>query len=167
MFIIKTLLKIFIVLPAIAYGSFKGTWYLTAAANGGHATLWLSFAVAAFASVAYLIWDGKQEKENFSKHANSLGITPEYSGSYGNNGIIIDNTRKKVFAGKINAGKVFDYEEISSIEWQDTSVGNHMKYLIHINTKDFELPQLSVGFANNKAIRDQAYAKLRAALKIN
>ena len=167
MFIIKLMLKIFVVLPAIAYGSFKGTWFLTAAANGGHAAMLPSFVVATVASIAFLLWDGKQEKKHFTKYADSLGITPEYTGSYGDNGIIIDNTRKKVFAGKINKGKVFDYEEISSIEWQDTAVGSHMKYLIHINTKDFDLPQLTVGFANNKGIRDQAYAKLRAALKIN
>ncbi|BCS95149.1 hypothetical protein DSLASN_07810 [Desulfoluna limicola] len=166
MFLIKTMLKIFVVLPAIAYGTFKAASFMTVSATG-HINWWVSIGAAILASLAYLIWDGKQEKSSFDKHARSQGINPEYVACYGDNGIAIDNTNKKVFAGRINKGKVFDYNDISSIEWENSSVGNHMKYLIHINTTDFDFPKLTIGFAGNRGVREEAYAKLRAALKIS
>lgn len=165
MFVIKKMLKVFVVLPAIAYGAFKFTTFIALSATG-HINWWVSIGASVITSLAFMIWDGKHEKSCFTKHASSQGINPEYIGSYGDNGIAIDNTNKKVFAGEINKGKVFDYSDISSIQWEDRIAGSHIKYLIHINTTDFDSPKLTIGFAGDMGVRDQAYAKLRAALKI-
>lgn len=164
MFVLKVLFKIFVVLPIVAVSIGAAGGYM---AGGGGGFNWLVAGISGvIASFAYLIWDGRQEKARFKKYASSQGINPEYVASYGENGIAIDKTNGKLFAGKIRKGKVFEFPEISSIEWEDYSLGQHMKYLIHINTKDFDLPRLSVGFAGNRGIREEAYAKLRAALNI-
>ncbi len=166
MFLIKTMLKVLIVLPIVAWSSFKATWFITGAVTGGVPNIWVSLAVAAIVCLAYLWWDGRQESARFKKHALSLGVHPEYTACYGDNGLVIDKTNETVFAGKIKHGRVFAFHEISSIQWEDGSVGSHRKYILHIHTKDFDFPKLSIGFASNRAVREEAYAKLRAALNI-
>ena len=167
MFVLKVLFKIFVILPVVALSSCAAGGYI---AGGGGFNWWIAVIASAIASVAYLVWDSKQEHAQehvrFKKHVTSLGVNPEYFACYGDNGIAIDKTNEKLFAGKIKKGKVFEFSEISSIEWEDYPFGNHMKYMININTKNFELPKLTVGFAGNRGIREQAYAKLRAALNI-
>jgi len=163
MFVLKVLFKIFVILPIVALSTCTAGGYV---AGGGDFNWWIAIIASVTASIAYLRWDGEQEQARFTKHACSLGINPEYVACYGDNGIAIDKTNEKLFAGKINKGKVFEFEEISSIDWEDYPLGNHMKYMININTKNFDLPKLTIGFAGNRGIREQAYAKLRAALNI-
>ncbi|SCX84585.1 hypothetical protein [Desulfoluna spongiiphila] len=168
MFLLKTLFKVFVILPLVAVASFKATAMILAQVSySASQNWWIPILVSVIASLAYLIWDGKREKDCFRKHAISMNIIPEYVASYGENGIAIDKTNSKVFAGRIGKGKVLDFHDVSSIEWEDFSTGNHMKYLIHLNTKDFDFPRISVGFSSNRSVREEAYAKLRAALNIN
>lgn len=82
---------------------------------------------------------------------------------YGDNGIVIDKTNEKLFAGTVKYGQVFEFEEISSIESETYQLDRDIKYMIHINTRNFDLPRVSVTFAGE---RQQTYAKLRAALNI-
>jgi len=164
MVVLKLLFKIFVILPIVALSTFTAGGYV---AGGGDFNWWVAIIASLIASIAYMIWDGKQEQARFTKHACSLGIKPEYVASFADNGIAIDKTNEKLFAGDINTGKVFEFEEISSIESEDYPLGNQMKYMIKINTKNFNLPQLTIGFAGNRGIREQAYAKLRAALNFS
>lgn len=164
MFMLQVLLKVFIILPIVALSSCAASGYIS---GGGDFNWFVAVITSVIASISYLVWDGKREKDTFTKHVASLGINLEYVACYGDGGIAIDKTNNKLFAGKINNGKIFEFNEISSIEWEDYPVGNHMKYMININTKNFDLPKLTVGFGGNRGIREQAYAKLRAALNID
>lgn len=168
MFILKTLLKVIVVLPLVAVASFKATAIILAQVSySASQNLWIPILVSVIASLAYLIWDGKREKDRFTNHVTSLNLTPEYVASYGENGIAIDRTSGKIFAGRIGKGKVLEFSDVSSIEWEDYAMGNHMKYLIHLNTKDFDTPRVTVGFSSNRTRREEAYAKVRAALNIS
>lgn len=157
------LIRIFVILPTVLLSSCVAGGYI---GGDGHFNWLIAVIVSFIALIFYMVWDGKQENARFTKHASSLGINPEYVACYDDNGIAIDNTNKKLFAGKINKGKVFHFNEISSIEWKDEPFGKDMKYFINVKTKDFDLPQIKVGFASNKGMREQAYEKLRAALNI-
>lgn len=169
MYFLKILLKLLIVLPVVALSSCAAGGYIGAMFIDSFSDFnWIAAIITSVVALfAYAIWDGKQEQAKFKKYTESLGIKPEYVASYGENGIAIDRTNEKVFAGRIKKGKIFEFKEISSIQWEDAVLGDSMKYMIHLNTKNFDLPQLTVGFAGNKGVREEAYAKLRAALNIS
>lgn len=164
MYVLKYVFKLFVILPIVALSSGVAGGNLF---GGGSFNWGIAVILSIVVSVLYLAWDGKKERMRFTKYAISLGVNPEYVASYGNNGIAIDKTNKKLFAGKINQGKIFEFGEISSIEWEDYPLGRHMKYMININTRNFDFPKLTIGFAGNRGVREQAYARLRAALNID
>lgn len=115
--------------------------------------------------ISFAIWHGKRQASNFRSHVEGGGLKPDYIASYGDNGVAIDLAAKKVFVGSIKKGKAVDFAEISSIEWENIG-GKYPKYILKINTRNFDCPMLHVGFSDNKATREEAYAKLRAALGI-
>lgn len=161
---LKIMFKVLVILPILVYLSGTAGGHIV----GGTEFSWGGAVIAGvIAAIAYIIWDGKQEDVRFNEHVKSLGVNPEYIACYAENGIAIDNTNEKLFVGQINKGVVFEFGQISSIEWEDRSILNSLKYNIIINTTDFALPQMTIGFAGNRLIREQAFAKLRAALKIS
>lgn len=162
MYLLKMLFKVFIVLPVIALSSCAAGGYL---GGGLRSFSWL-FAIPAsiFACFAYLVWDARQVYFRFRNHGINNGLNPEFVACYEDNGIIIDNAKKKVFVGEIKGGKVLDYDKISSIEREDRLLGNHMKYILYVKTLDFNSPSILVGFSGNRGPRDEAFEKLRAAL---
>jgi len=119
--------------------------------------------------ILFLKRDASKLEEKLVDRAAQLGVNPEYVAGYEDNGIVIDNTNSKIFAGytKEGKGKVFSYTDISSIEWENKTFGEHVKYNINIKTTDFDMPSVTVFFAGNRERRDQAYDKLRAALGIS
>lgn len=163
MFILKLPFKV-LVLPLVALSTFTVAGY---AIGEKDFNWWAAIITAIVTSIAYSKWDAKQDKIRFTKHVSSLGVNPEYLACFGDNGIAIDRTNQKLFAGTLNKGKVFNFRDIYSIEKESKVdfINNHDKYFIHINTKDIEFPKVTISFTGDKIIREQAFGKLIAALK--
>jgi hypothetical protein len=164
MYMLRIFFNVFIVLPLIALSSCSVGGYM---GGGLRSFSWL-FAIPAsiIACFAYLVWDTRRVYFRFRNHGIAEGLNPEYVACYEDNGIIIDNTKKKAFVGEIKGGKVLEFAKISSIEREDRLLGDRMKYILHVKTMDFDSPSILVGFSGNRGPRDEAFEKLRAALAI-
>lgn len=163
MYMLKVLLNVFVILPIVALSSCAASGYI----SGGHDFNWfVAFITSVIASISYIIWAVNKREDIFKKHVTSLGVNLEYVAFIGTSGIAIDKTNNKLFAGKVNDGKLVEFNDISSIECEDGSLGNQMRYMININTTNFDLPTITVTFGVNRNLREHAYAKLRAALNI-
>lgn len=165
MYVLKLIVVLFIITPVVAYYSFQAGGHIIP--SDGDFNYWGAIATSIVVTLGTILAIGKYDDSRFRKHVASLGVNPEYIAAYGDNGLVIDNTNKKLFAGTKRNGKVFKFEDVSSIELEDTTFGRNEKCLIHINTTDFDTPRMTVGFADFKGSRDRAFAKLRAALKIS
>lgn len=149
-------------------GFFVAPWLVGAltyeATKSGGAVAVMVFGTMVVYIVAAVLIE-KQNGEKFKVHVGTLGLNLDYFANYGSNAIGIDLAAKKVFAGSMKKGWVLDFSEISSIQWEDTG-GEHPKHAIHVNTRNFDCPKVSVWFGGAKGTREEAYAKLRAALGI-
>ena len=165
MFVIKLIITLFVITPVVAYYSFQAGGHIIP--SDGDFNYWGAIITSIITTITVIWYLGKYEDSRLIKRANSLGVNSEYVSLYGDNGLIIDNTNKKIFAGTKKNGKVFNYDDVSSIEREDVPFGSTKKCVIHINTLDFDTPRVTVGYADFSGQRDRAFSKLRAALKIS
>ncbi|AGQ92337.1 MULTISPECIES: hypothetical protein [Vibrio harveyi group] len=165
MFFIKFIITLFVIAPVVAYYSFQAGGHIIP--SDGDFNYWGAIITSIITTIGTLWYLGKYEDSRLKKRAASLGVNPEYVSLYADNGLVIDNTNKKIFAGTKKHGKVFNYDDVSSIELEDIPFGRTKKCVIHINTLDFDTPRVTVGYADFSGQRDRAFSKLRAALKIS
>ncbi|TBU77177.1 hypothetical protein [Phytopseudomonas daroniae] len=160
---LKLFLKLFIGVPLFIIGGIG----LLGTLIGGQfqAALGIVAALAAFASIC--VWDSKRSQAKYRKVAERRGLTLDYFANYLDAGVVIDRQKRQLLLGKFDGGKIISFDDARSAEWEDLPYGGKMKYLLHVNTGDFDTPRLSVGFSGQKALRDQAYSKLMAALKLS
>lgn len=163
---LKAILQILIIVPILAASSCAAGG-IVAGGTGKDFNWWVAIIASILIVFSYILRIGNKEQKRIRIFIDSLGINEEYVGWYSNNGIIIDKTNKKIFAGDTDNGKIFNFNEISSIGWVDKHTGSSLMYAIDINTKNFDLPTLRVSYLGKIDLRDEAYAKLRAALNID
>lgn len=158
---LKLFLKLFIGVPLFIVGGVG----LLGTLIGGQlmAALGITALLAAF--VAICAWDSKRSYMKYRKIAESRGLNLDYFANYLDSGVVIDRANRKLLLGRFDSGKIIGFGDARSADWEDLPYGGKMKYLLHVSTDDFDSPRLSVGFAGHKALRDQAYHKLLAALK--
>ena len=123
----------------------------------------------AVALVAYLVisgWDNLRDERKFREAVQARGLNLDYFVRYFDGGVVIDLDHRKLLVGNLKNGKILSFDDVKTVEWEDTPMHNRMKFNIYVNTHDFETPRVGAGFAGNKAMRDAAYAKLSAALKL-
>lgn len=110
-------------------------------------------------------WEQQRYTQNLRKAVRARGMNLDYFVNYLESGVAIDLAKKKVLVGNLKRGKILTFDEVKSIEWEDSPFHGKIKYNIYVNTNDFQVPRLGAGFASHKNMRDTSYAKLNAALK--
>lgn len=157
---LKLFLKLFIGGPLFVIGAIGILGTLIA----GQYLITLAIIAGLGAFLAICAWDSKRSFMKYREIAQRRGLTLDYFANYLDAGIVIDRQKRQLLLGKFGEAKIIGFDEVSSAEWEDAPFGGKMKYLLHVNTRSFDHPRFGVGFAGQKALRDQAYHKLVAAL---
>lgn len=161
---------VFLVLPMLFLGSCAAVTENTNSLDTG---VFAAFFSCIFASVIFFRIYSAFAKRAANKLVESVasehGLKNEYFcyNDMSNHGFIIDNTQQKVYIGKANKGVVLSFPEISSIQWKDVPVGsNGFRHELQLMTTNFNFP--SVDFVcPSKSSQEEAYNKIRAALKFS
>lgn len=160
MAMLKLFLKMFIGGPLFVIGAIG----ILGTLIGGEYLITLAIVAVLAGFVALCSWDDKRSLMRYRETAQRRGLRLDYFVNYLDAGIVIDREKRQLLIGKFKDAKVLGFDEVSSTEWEDVPYSGKLKYVLHVNTRNFDYPRLGVGFAGHKALRDQAYAKLVAAL---
>lgn len=160
MAMLKLFLKIFIGGPLLVIGAIG----LLGTLIGGQYQIALGILGAMAAFVAICVLDSKRDHSKYRKIAERRGLKLDYFANYLDAGVVIDRDKRQLLVGKFSDAKILGFDEVSGAEWEDVPVGKKMKYTLHVSTRNFDYPRAAVGFSGHKEQRDQAYAKLVAAL---
>lgn len=127
-----------------------------------------AFWFALFIAVLFALdhWDDKRDTRNLRKAVEARGMRLDYFVNYLSNGVAIDLANEKLLVGNLKGGKILNFADVKSVEWEDNPFNRKWIHNVYVNTHDFDTPRVGAGFAGNKNMRDDACAKLSAALKL-
>jgi hypothetical protein len=159
----KLFLKMFIGGPLIVVACFA----LLGTLIGGEYLYAVGIVVLLIAYFAFWGWDEQRDARKLREAVQARGLNLDYFVNYLDGGVVIDLANEKVLVGNLKAGVILSFAEVKSVEWEDTPFKGKMKHNLYVNTHSFDNPRVGAGFAGNKSMRDTAYAKLSAALKLS
>ncbi|MDL4864359.1 hypothetical protein NPJ88_018660 [Halomonas elongata] len=158
----KTLWGIFqllVVTPFLAFVVFGITFLNTQTPVGFFAGIILGLLSA----IGYWLLVAASGRKKIKRHIFSRIENADYFAILFDSAIAIDRANRKIFAGTIKHGSILAFEDITSIDREDTVVNGRRKHRIKISTNNFDAPYVVIS-SPTSSLAEQAFERLRIAL---